>query len=125
MTIHTRDDKIYYVACPLRYNAVIRWIKGNINPNDVNLTTTLNCLNFKENNVGFSNKNLNLNKNKKKYEFRSAKSFKENNVKEKCLVLEGTPCSIIFQNIVSYMSGVEHMWGEGKKRKRKTYSKIK
>ena len=89
----------------------------NINPNDIRLTTTTsNGLNLKESNVGFSNKNLNLNKEKKKYEFRSVKSFKENNIKEKCLVLEGTPCSIIFQNIVSYMSGVEHMWGEGKNR---------
>ena len=31
----TRDDSIYYVACPLRYNAVIQWIKNNINPDDV------------------------------------------------------------------------------------------
>ncbi len=28
-------DSIYYVACPLRYNAVIQFIKNNINPNDV------------------------------------------------------------------------------------------
>lgn len=26
---------IYYVACPLRYNAVIQYIKNNINPDDV------------------------------------------------------------------------------------------
>lgn len=32
---HTRDDSIYYVACPLRYNAVIQWIKNNIDPSDV------------------------------------------------------------------------------------------
>lgn len=31
----TRNDSIYYVACPLRYNAVIQWIKNNINPDDV------------------------------------------------------------------------------------------
>ena len=30
-----RPDSCYYVACPLRYNAVIQWIKNNINPNDV------------------------------------------------------------------------------------------
>lgn len=31
----TRNDSIYYVACPLRYNAVIQYIKENINPDDV------------------------------------------------------------------------------------------
>lgn len=31
----TRNDSVYYVACPLRYNAVIQYIKKNINPNDV------------------------------------------------------------------------------------------
>ena len=31
----TREASVYYVACPLRYNAVIQWIKNNINPNDV------------------------------------------------------------------------------------------
>ena len=30
-----REDSIYYVACPLRYNAVIQWIKNNIDPSDV------------------------------------------------------------------------------------------
>lgn len=31
----TRNDAVYYVACPLRYNAVIQWIKNNIVPSDV------------------------------------------------------------------------------------------
>ncbi len=31
----TRENSVYYVACPLRYNAVIQWIKNNINPDDV------------------------------------------------------------------------------------------
>jgi len=31
----TRDNSVYYVACPLRYNAVIQYIKNNINPDDV------------------------------------------------------------------------------------------
>ena len=31
----TRESSIYYVACPLRYNAVIQWIKSNIHPEDV------------------------------------------------------------------------------------------
>lgn len=30
-----REGSVYYVAAPLRYNAVIRWIKNNINPDDV------------------------------------------------------------------------------------------
>ncbi len=30
-----REESIYYVACPLRYNAVIQWIKNNISSNDV------------------------------------------------------------------------------------------
>ncbi len=30
-----RKDSIYYVACPLRYNAVIRYIRKNIRPGDV------------------------------------------------------------------------------------------
>lgn len=30
-----RNESVYYVACPLRYNAVIQWVKNNINPDDV------------------------------------------------------------------------------------------
>ena len=30
-----KSDCVYYVACPLRYNAVIQYIKNNIEPNDV------------------------------------------------------------------------------------------
>ena len=30
-----KDGSIYYVAAPLRYNAVIQWIKNNVNPADV------------------------------------------------------------------------------------------
>lgn len=30
-----RPDSVYYVAAPLRYNAVIQWIKNTINPDDV------------------------------------------------------------------------------------------
>lgn len=30
-----RNDTVYYVAAPLRYNGVIQWIKKNINPADV------------------------------------------------------------------------------------------
>lgn len=34
-SFETRNDSVYYVAAPLRYNAVIQWIKNNINPDDV------------------------------------------------------------------------------------------
>ncbi len=30
-----KKDAIYYVACPLRYNAVIQYIKSNVSPDDV------------------------------------------------------------------------------------------
>lgn len=30
-----REDSIYYVACPLRYNAVIQYVKKNIDPKSV------------------------------------------------------------------------------------------
>lgn len=30
-----RPDSIYYVAAPLRYNAVIQWVKYNVDPDDV------------------------------------------------------------------------------------------
>lgn len=30
-----RNDSVYYIAAPLRYNAVIQWIKENVNPTDV------------------------------------------------------------------------------------------
>lgn len=31
----TREESVYYVACPLRYNAVIQYLKNNIDPDDV------------------------------------------------------------------------------------------
>ena len=30
-----KKNAVYYVACPLRYHAVIQWIKKNVNPDDV------------------------------------------------------------------------------------------
>ena len=30
-----REESVYYIACPLRYNAVIQYIKKNVNPADV------------------------------------------------------------------------------------------
>ena len=32
---HQNKESVYYVASPLRYNAVIRWIKNNINKDEV------------------------------------------------------------------------------------------
>ena len=62
--------------------------------------------------------NLTQEPNKVKFSFVSQKTFelKKNQLKSKCLVMEGNPCSIIFQNIVNYMSGVRDMWGYGKDR---------
>lgn len=34
-SLKTKSDTVYYVACPLRYNAVIQYVKENINPSDV------------------------------------------------------------------------------------------
>lgn len=34
-SFQTRDDAVYYVAAPLRYNAVIQWIKNNVMSDDV------------------------------------------------------------------------------------------
>ena len=34
-TTPLREDCLYYVACPLRYNAVIQYIRTNIDPSDV------------------------------------------------------------------------------------------
>ena len=56
-----------------------------------------------------------------KYQFISKNSYqkeieveKEKKILKKCLVIEGKPCSIIFQNISNYMSGVTDIWGKGK-----------
>ena len=56
-----------------------------------------------------------------KFQFMSKKTYakekkieNQNNINKKHLVIEGEPCSIIFQNIVNYMSGVNDMWGKGK-----------
>lgn len=33
--VKLKEDAVYYVACPLRYNAVIQYIKNNINPKEI------------------------------------------------------------------------------------------
>ena len=64
-----------------------------------------------------ANRNIN---NKVKFQFISKSTYKkekkntnQNNIGRR-LVIEGEPCSIIFQNIINYMSGVNDMWGKGK-----------
>ena len=57
----------------------------------------------------------NSNTQKAKFTFMSKESFNLNKCKGKCLVLRGKPCSIVFQNVVNYMSGVKNIWGKGKK----------
>jgi diacylglycerol kinase (ATP) len=58
--------------------------------------------------------------NRVKFQFISKSTYKKekNNANQnnigKRLVIEGEPCSIIFQNIINYMSGVNDMWGKGK-----------
>ena len=56
--------------------------------------------------------------NKIKFQFISKKKLQQNknipSEKNKCIVLSGEPCSIIFQNIFNYMSGVKDIWGNGK-----------
>lgn len=34
-TFSVRNGSVYYVACPLRYNTVIQWVKKNVKPEDV------------------------------------------------------------------------------------------
>lgn len=33
--LELKKGSVYYVACPLRYSAVIQWLKKNVNPDDV------------------------------------------------------------------------------------------
>ena len=59
------------------------------------------------------------NEDKIKFQFMSKKTYAKEKIdiknnKQKYLVIDGEPCSIIFQNIVNYMSGVHDMWGKGK-----------
>ena len=52
-----------------------------------------------------------------KYQFISQEKLKKNKDllnDKRYIVLHGKPCSIVFQNIVNYMSGVKDIWGNGK-----------
>ena len=78
-------------------------IKVSANENVHNLTNSQNIINTND-------------YHKAKFKLMSLKTFNEANNNHKCLVLEGKPCSIIFQNIVNYMSGVRDMWEKGEER---------
>ena len=54
--------------------------------------------------------------NHTKFQFVSKQVYekKYKALNSKCLVIKDTPCTIIFQNIVNYMSGVNDIWGNGK-----------
>ena len=84
--------------------------------NSVNQESFFNDIESTDNKV-----NSESNDHKVKFQFiskkvytKEKKSQKETKNNKKCLVVEGEPCSIIFQNIVNYMSGVNDMWGKGK-----------
>ena len=88
--------------------------------NSVNQDSFFSDSNLSANNndTNNSDNNLNVNEPKAKFRLMSMNTFNENsnNINGKCLVLEGKPCSIIFQNIINYMSGVRDMWGKGEER---------
>ena len=91
--------------------------KALTNENNNHEEKNLNAENnheISENNKNIKNSN---NSQKIKYQFISAEKLLQNgnnNDNHKCLVLKGKPCSIIFQNIINYMSGVKDIWGNGK-----------
>jgi diacylglycerol kinase (ATP) len=68
-----------------------------------------------DNNVVTSQNNLIYREKTIKFQMRSKYSLIQNKniINNEYLVLEGKPCSIIFQNIANYMSGVRDIWGKG------------
>ena len=103
----------------------------NIEVNDnKDLVNDIPNINTQENNINNDNNQNNNNNNndnkiipeklEQKIKYKFISSEKLNKDKEiitdnnQCLVLKGKPCSIIFQNIVNYMSGVKDIWGNGK-----------
>ena len=79
------------------------------NENNVNISQINN------NNLTISQNNLFQNEKRIKFQIKSKHSNIPNSkmTNNNCLVLEGSPCSLIFQNIVNYMSGVRDIWGKG------------
>ena len=89
-----------------------------LSPNNI-ISNNINN-NIQENDTNNNNINdimINNQIHKIKYQFlTSEKKLQNNNItnNNNYLVLKGTPCSIVFQNIVNYMSGITDIWGEGK-----------
>ena len=58
---------------------------------------------------------INNQDHKIKFQFVSEKFLGAGHISNnKNLILKGNPCSLIFQNISNYMSGVNNIWGKGK-----------
>ena len=90
-------------------------INQELGPNNL-LNENINN-NTQENNNNNNNIIMNNQPHKIKYQFfASEKALKNQNISDnnKCLVLKGKPCSIIFQNVLNYMSGIKDIWGQGK-----------
>lgn len=80
----------------------------NNNNDNGETNATNNMINLTENNLKLPEAH------KIKFRMTSSRIYESNQEKnnKKCLVLEGNPCSIIFQNINNYMSGVRDMWAK-------------
>ena len=63
-----------------------------------------------------TNQDDNIQNHKIKFQFVSENFLKNGHIPNntRCLMLQGKPCSIIFQNISNYMSGVNDIWGKCK-----------
>ena len=82
-----------------------------------NLDNSINQESFFSEKLDIDQNEINTNTNHIKFQFVSKQVYekKYKDLNNKCLVIKDTPCTIIFQNIVNYMSGVRDMWGNGQK----------
>ena len=79
-----------------------------------NLSDTIQNQNYQDNNT-YNSLGINNQKHKIKFQFVSEKFLGNGHISNnKNLILKGNPCSLIFQNISNYMSGVNDIWGKGK-----------
>ena len=89
--------------------------KENVTTSKIITGGNINNFEHSQNILNYDNKKNNH--HHEKFKCMSLKTFKVNqNNNHKCLVLSGKPCSIIFQNIVNYMSGVRDIWGKGEEK---------
>ena len=78
------------------------------------LSDSIQNQSFKDNNTNNTIGIINQ-EHKIKFRFVSEKLLKTGHISnDKSLILQGNPCSLIFQNISNYMSGVNDIWGKGK-----------